>query len=178
MAKTGPVHHLFVDDYEDRLERVWAAAMLAKDDKTQLLNGEDHPFDVLRKEYEELRAESNAAAEAADRAYQIRMVPGGEWREIIKQHPPRTEGDPDVVKADRLAGVNVETVDNDVLYAALVLPDFRDRDDRDGFATWIAETIGDGELKAMVQEAWSLANVARIDPKVLPSLPATKDAKN
>lgn len=191
MPKTGPVHHLFVDDYEDRLNRAYGAVMAAENSKVTLLIGEDHPAVALAEEYRALREEANAAAAAAGRFYQVRLIPRGEWKQLAVAHPVRTEHeDPDEVQADRLAGLNTESVREDLLHAALVQPPAmacqHDQDQGDAICTttnpcsargafdaWILEEISDGEYEAMVQEAWTLANSARLDPKALPSSPTT-----
>lgn len=188
MPKTGPVHHLFVDDYEDRLNQAYGAVVAAEKSKITLLNGEEHPAVTLAGEYTDLRDEANAAAEKANRFYQVRLLPRGEWKLLAAAHPSRLEGDPDDVKADRLAGLNTLDVREDLLHVALVKPaavacehdqvntaEICTSDNpcshRAAYEVWISETIGDGEFEAMVQEAWTLANTARVDPKALPSSP-------
>lgn len=173
MAQTTTVT-LLTGDYPDRLNQLWAAAQAAKDADPELLAGEEHPYDVLAAEYADLKAEAEAEAERQRRKVTLQGVgrkqglPGRpSWRDLKEKHPPRTEGDPDALKQDRLAGVNVETVECDLLYASIVTPEFGSRD---AFDEWEGG-LSEGEFQTVVRRAWDLANVAQTDPKSLPALP-------
>lgn len=173
MAQTTTIH-LMTGDYPDRIRRALAAAKAAESDDTQLLSGEEHPYDVLSREYEELKAEAEKASEEAQRKVTLQAIgrrkgqPGRpSWRELKEAHPPRTEGDPEVVKSDRLAGVNADSVEDDLLWASIVLPKFSSRG---AFDEWV-DDLSEGEFRTLVNRAWRLANVAEADPKSLPALP-------
>jgi hypothetical protein len=160
MAQTTTIH-LLTGDYPDRLNLAFRAAKAAEDDESPLLNGEEHPYDVLSREYAELKAE----AEEAGIAVTLQAIGRKGWRELKANHPPRTEGDADTIKADRLAGVNVATVEDDLVYASVIKPEFSSRG---AYDEW-ADALSEGEFQTILQKAWSLANVAQYDPKSLPA---------
>lgn len=164
MARTTTVH-LLTGDYADRLESLWAAANKAADDKTPRTALEGDPFEELRAEYGALKAEALEAATSVTLTAVGRRV----WRGLKEKHPPRTGDDIDaeVAKGDRLAGVNTDGVEDDLVQASLVDPEFKTRAD---FDDW-ADTLSEGEWQTLVNRAWELANGARLDPKELPSLP-------
>jgi hypothetical protein len=89
------------------------------------------------------------------------------WRGLKEKHPPRVGDsfDPDVVKGDRLAGVDTDAIEDDLVHASLIDPEFKTRAD---FDDW-ADTLSEGEWQQVVIRAWELANGARLDPKELPS---------
>lgn len=152
--------HLLTGDYPDRLNAAYAAAMAAEKDSGPRTLGDDDPFEVLSQEYADLKAE----AEAAGVTVTIQAVGRKGWRELKVKHPPRTEGDPDVIKGDRLAGVNVATVEDDLVYASLAEPEFASRA---AYDEW-ADALSEGEFQTILRRAWELANVAQFDPKSLP----------
>lgn len=171
MAQTKTLH-LLTDDYAERLELLYSAAQAAREvDPGDLLADEDHPYVTLQREHEDLRAEAEAASEAAGRKVILEAVGrrrGREgrpsWRDLKEKHPPRTEGDDDVVKGDRLAGVNVDTVEDDLLYASVTYPP---ASSRGAFDEW-ADGLSEGEFQTLIRAAWRLANIAEFDPKSLP----------
>lgn len=180
MAQTTTIH-LMTGDYPDRIRKALAAAQAAEQDDTPLLGGEEHPYDVLVREYEELKAEAEKASEKAKRKVVLQAIGrrnGQEgrpsWRDLKVAHPPRTEGDPEVVKGDRLAGVNADTVEDDLLYASVIVPKFTSRG---AFDEW-ADGLSEGEFRTLVNRAWRLANVAEADPKSLPALPTRTSGEN
>lgn len=160
MAQTTTIH-LLTGDYPDRLNAAFAAAKAAEKDETPLLNGEDHPYDVLAAEYAELKAE----AEESGISVTLEAIGRKGWRELKQNHPPRTEGDADAIKGDRLAGVNTSTVEDDLVYASVKVPEFSSRG---AYDEW-ADALSEGEFQTILQKAWSLANVAQFDPKSLPA---------
>lgn len=154
---------LLTGDYPDRLNALWQAAQQAKQDETPLLAGELHPYEALRDDYEALKAEAERDG--------VRVVLEGvgrrEWRRLREAHPPRTEGDEDTVKADRTARVNVDTVEDDLVFASLVEPEF---ETREAFDEW-ADALSEGEWQTVLRRSFGLANIAQYDPKALPPLP-------
>lgn len=154
---------LLTGDYPDRLNALFSAAKAAKDDEDdgvpRLLH-EDDPYTTLATEYAELKAE----AEKHGVRVELRAIGRREWRALKVAHPPRTEGDDETVKGDRLAGVNTETVEDDLVHAALTFPEFTSRA---AFDEW-ADTLSEGEFQTVLQAAWRLVNVAQYDPKSLP----------
>ena len=182
MAQTASIT-LLTGDWPDRLNHLWNAAQAAKDDEVTLLAGEEHPYDVLAAEY----AEAKASAEAAGLRVVIKAVGRREWRALKGNHPPRTEGDADAIKGDRLAGVNTETVEDDLTHVSLVEPadkacahDQRMSNvgcssenpctQRADYDRW-ADDLSEGEFQTILRRAWELANVAQFDPKSLPVSP-------
>lgn len=162
MARSTTVH-LLTGDYSDRLEDLWKAALAAADDKTPRTALEADPFETLKAEYDALKAEAIEAGITVD----LVAVGRGVWRKLKEQHPPRVgDGvDAEIVKQDRLAGVNTDSVEDDLVRASLVSPEFKTRAD---FDDW-ADTLSEGEWQQVVIRAWELANGARLDPKELPS---------
>lgn len=159
MAQVTTIY-LLTGDYPDRLQALWNAAVAAEKDNTPLLEGEEHPYEVLRGEHETLKAE----AEAAGIKVTLEAVGRKGWRDLRAKHPMRTEGDPDAIKGDRIAGVNRETVEDDLVYATVIFPDFSSRG---AYDEW-ADELSEGEFQTILNKAWSLANVAQYDPKSLP----------
>jgi hypothetical protein len=154
-----------------RLER---EAEKRADKPTSRRMGESADADLAaaRQAFNDLRAE----AEADGIRVTLKAIGRKEWREIREKHPPRSgEGvDPEVAKQDRLAGVNADTVEDDLVYAALVAPEFKSRD---AFNEWVDE-LPEGDFQAVLQRAWSMVNVARVDPKSLPVSPTLNGATN
>lgn len=159
-----------VGDFPERLDVAYAAAMKAMDDETPLTGLEQHPYEVLKAEYDELCAESREASRAAKTYIVVREVSRGDWRKIKAEHPPRTEGDPEAVKADRVTGMNNDTAEDDLVYAALVEPVFSTRA---AFDEW-ADRLGAGKFAAIAEQAYLLTVGARRDPKSLPALPTPR----
>lgn len=163
MAQTSTIV-LLTGDYAERLSQKAEAAKAAEAFDGPLLAGEEHPRDVIAAEYEALKAEAEAASKEAERTVTLAAVARPAMRELRVKHPARTEGDPDAVKADRIARLNTETVEDDLLYASVVVPKFTSRAQ---FDEW-ADSLSEGEFRTLVKRAWQLANVALIDPKSLP----------
>lgn len=162
MARTTRVV-LLTGDYADRLDAIYRAALDAAKDTTPLLGGETDPAHDLAEEYRALKAE----AEAAGTVVEMAAVGRSRFRDLKAAHPPRTEGDPEAVKADRLAGVDTDSIADDLVHASVTSPAFKSRA---AFDEW-ADTLSEGEWQALVVRAWDLTNGARLDPKDLPASP-------
>lgn len=179
MAQT--LRRVFPDgDYPQRLNDLWAAIESADKDQRNgntpdLLEGEDSPFDELVAQYAALKAEAEADAEEKRRAVTLRAVGRGKWRELKAKHPARTDGDAEEVKGDRLAGVNTDTVGDDLLYASVQEPMFSSRGD---FDEWLDETLTQGEFNILLRDAWGLVNGAQFDPKSPPLSPTRSNGTN
>lgn len=160
-------------DYPQRLKEAWAALDMAVKDEAkgndpELYAGEDSPVEQLAAAYKDLKAEADADAEEKRRVVTLRGVGRRAWRDLKEKHPPRTAGDgvdPEDVKGDRTAGVNTDTVGDDLLYASVTHPDFTSRP---AFDEWLDEW-SEGEYQTLLQDAWALANTAVFDPKSLPA---------
>lgn len=155
----------FTDDYATRLNELRIRAIAAEradDDSGTARVGDDNAeLDAINAEYQALKAE---AVEKA-RKGELRPLGRSEWREIKAKHPPRLDHpDEETVKQDRAAGVNSESVEDDLVYAALVEPEFKTRK---AFEDW-ADTFSAGEWQALVTRAWFLTVGAGPDPKSLP----------
>src|SRR5690606_25362029 len=98
------------------------------------------------------------------------------WRELKEKHPPRTGevASKEEVDADRAAGLNVETASDDLLYAAIVEPEFTSRA---AFDEW-ADALTNGQFTTLVFAAWEHANRARFNPKALPASLTRSSATN
>jgi hypothetical protein len=179
MAQTRTI--TFPDgDYPDRLNAAYAAyneALKAEQtgEAEQLLATEDLASEVLRKEYEALKAEAEVDASEKRRIVTLRALGRTKWRELKKAHPARVEGeggvDAETAKSDRRFGVNMDSIEDDLVFASVTDPKFTSRAD---FDEW-AEDWAEGEWKMLVRSSWSLVNVASIDPKSLPSSPTRSD---
>lgn len=158
-------------DYPTRLSDLYKAATLAADRELEnppkLLNGQLSPAEQLAAEHAALKAEAEADAAEKRRVITMRALGRAKWRELKAKHPARTEGDEDTVKGDSRAGVNTAAVEDDLLYASIVEPEFTSRGD---FDEWLDE-LSEGEFRMLLLDAWRLVNVAQVDPKSLPSLP-------
>lgn len=168
MARTRTIL-LLTGDYADRLNVLYAAAKAAEADKSPRLLGDGDPYLELAAEYEALKAEAEA-----DGLRVVLRDPGRKrFRDLRAKHPPRTgeDVDPDTVKADRLAGMNIDAAEDDLLHISVIEPAFTSRA---GFDEWLDE-LGEGEFQTLLRAAWELVNVAQFDPKSLPPLPTRND---
>ena len=174
MSRTSTIM-LLTGDYADRLNALYAEAMRLErsEDTETLLNGEVSAYERVREQYEALKAE----AEEQGVKVVLRSLGRRAWRDLKVKHPPRLKGaegvDDERAAADRAAGVNVDTVEDDLVYASLIEPEFSSRA---AFDEW-ADDLAEGDFKTIVLRAWSLVNVAAVDPKSLPaSLTRRSDA--
>ena len=161
MARTDKVI-LLTGDYAQRLDALYAQATEALEDETPRTALEGDPYQQLVSDYDALKAEATEAATVVE----MTAVGRKAWRALCEKHPPRTEGEhEDVLTGDRLAGVNTNSVEDDLVYASLTAPTF---DLRSEFDEW-ADSLSEGEWQTLVRKAWELANGARFDPKSLPA---------
>lgn len=162
MARTARVH-LLTDDYAERLSALYGAIVEASGSEerpaTTALEGD--PVAALRNEYDALREE----AEREGVLVELRSVPRSAWRRLREKHPPRTEGDPDDVKGDRMAGVNLSTVEDDLVYASLTFPPMTSRG---AFDEWV-DDLSPGDFQTLLARAFELTTGSRFDPKPLPA---------
>lgn len=159
-------------DYPTRLNAALAAFTAAEQDEQkngpgQLLGGEKSPAEELADEYNALKAEAHDDAAEKRRIITLRALGRKQWRPLKEAHPPRAgEGvDEDTAKGDRLAGVNTDTVEDDLVFASVISPEFANRGE---FDEW-ADDLSEGEWNTLVRDAWRLVNVAQFDPKSLPA---------
>lgn len=168
MSRTSRVL-LLSGDYAERLSALYEAALEAAEHEASESAsgarriGEQSAYTTLRAEHDALREE----AERAGTVVVLKALGRKEWRAIKDKHPPRdaAEHGEDVAKADRLAGVNTESVEDDLVYASLVEPEFSSRA---AFDEWV-DDLSEGEFTTIVNRAWALTNVAMVDPKSLPA---------
>lgn len=156
-------------DYPQRLNQLWAAVEMARRDEEKspppLLEGELLPSEELAEKYQALKDEADADATAKRRVVTLSGVGRRQWRELREKHPPRTDGDPETVKADRVAGVNTDAIADDLLHASVTSPTFTSRAD---FDEWL-DDWSEGEFQTLLRDAWELSNSAAVDPKSLPA---------
>jgi hypothetical protein len=178
MAQTRTI--TFPDgDYPIRLNRAYAAYEDALEDERRgkaetLLATEELASEVLKAEYLALKAEAEEDAREKRRIVTLRALGRSKWRELKKAHPVRVEGDgvdADTAKSDRKLGVNIDSIEDDLVFASVSDPKFASRDE---FDAW-ADDWSEGEWQTLVRASWSLVNVASIDPKSLPSSPTRTD---
>lgn len=154
--------HLLTGDYPDRLDQLEAELSEAMKDAdrgvpTTALEGD--PVAEIDERFKALKAEAREAGTTVVLTAVGRKV----WRELKAKHQPRSgdDVDADVAKQDRNAGVNVDTVEDDLVYASLTEPDFGSRA---AFDEW-ADRLSEGEWQTILVTAWGLANGARLGPK-------------
>lgn len=159
-------------DYPTRLNDALAAFAAAEQDEAKngrgpVLNGQKSPAEQLADEYTALKDEAKADAAEKRRIVTLRALGRKQWRPLKEAHPPRAgeEVDEDTAKGDRLAGVNTDTVEDDLVFASVIEPQFTSRA---AFDEW-ADELSEGEWQTLVRDAWRLVNVAQYDPKSLPS---------
>lgn len=181
---------LLTGDYANRLDHLEAALRLAAADEpaedTSRRAGESDPIAALVAEYEETKAE----AEAAGIVVELQSIGRREWREIREKHPPRSgdDVDPEDARADRRVGVNLDAAEEDVIYHSLVSvtedgETKRYRDDQGRlvvteavFQDWV-DTLTPGDFSILLNRAWDLMNGSR-SPKSLPSSLTRRSAPN
>jgi hypothetical protein len=173
MAQT--IRRVFPDgDYPQRLSALWGAIEAARKDEQDgkspdLLAGEVPPSEQLAGEYQALKAEAEKDAESKQRVVVLRAIGRKAWRDLKVAHPPRLKSetvDEDTATGDRLAGVNADTVEDDLVYASIEEPEFSSRG---AFDEWADTALSEGEFKVLLLDAWSLVNRAQFDPKSLPA---------
>lgn len=158
----------FTGDYGQRLEALESALANARKDRDRAAstNGgvpqtmiETDPVPELEAQLEALYAEAIAEASVVALA----PVKRDAWRKLKEAHPPRSgDGVPDDDrKADAAAGHNVATIDDDLVQASLVEPEFKSRA---AFDEWAGE-LGAGEWQTLVNVAWEITNGIRSVPK-------------
>lgn len=184
---------LLTGDYPQRLEDLKDAAYAARDDKITLYANERHPAEILAEEHEALRIE----AEEAGLVVTLEAVGRKSWRRLKAAHPVRTEPDVDVdtARVDRRAGVNTDTVEDDLLHASVVEPSeykcAHDQPDqsaactvgngcstRAAYTKWAGDDLSEGEFQKVLTIAWGLSQTAAVGPKALPSWQTPSDDEN
>lgn len=166
-------------DYPQRLSEAWAALEAARKDEQDgkalpLLNGELSPVEQLADEYQALKDEADADAAEKRRVVTLRAVGRQVWRDLKVKHPARVKSetvDEETAKGDRLAGVDTDSIGDDLLFASIQDPKFTSRGDYD---EWL-DALSEGEFQTLLTDAWRLVNVAQFDPK---SLPASLSQRN
>lgn len=160
----------------DLLNAHSAAERAEQKNPPTLLAGEDLPSESIAAEYHALKAEAEVDAAEKRRIVTLRALGRKQWRPLREKHPPRVgDGvDEDTVKSDRLAGVNTDSVADDLVFASVIQPVF---ETRSAFDVW-ADELSEGEWQTLVTDAWRLVNVAQYDPKSLPQSRTQSDAAN
>src|SRR5690349_1582050 len=161
-----------VGDFAERLDRAYTAAMDALENEGPTTLLEASPYETLKAEYDALCEESRQASKEARLFIRFGEVSRRAWRELKAANPPRTEGDEESIKADRYLGFNVESGEDDLVFAAIVEPEFSSRKD---FDDW-ADNLGAGKWDAVAKKALEVTLGARANPKSLPASPTQKPA--
>ncbi len=103
----------------------------------------------------------------------LTAVSRSKWKALRAKYPPRTEGvSEDVQKADASYGVNLEAIEDDLLYASVAEPAFTSRAQ---FDEWADDALSAAEFGTLVRVAFELI-VTAPDPKSLPALPTLSSA--
>ena len=156
-------------DFAHRLDVTWKAHGAAEKD------GDAEAAESLRAEYEQIKADAEAEAAASNRVVTLRALSRRKWRDLKAKHPARSgdDVDPADVAADRVYGINVDTAEDDLVYASLSSPKFESRVQ---FDEWADDVLSSAEWHQVVVDALSLAREANFDPKSLPSSVTRSDA--
>lgn len=161
MARTRPVYFWTDEEYE-RISRIAEAVEMASRSEERpastMLDGD--PVAALREQYEAERKAVEDAAKADGRYALLRELGRNAWREVKAKNPPRDDN-----KGDSVLGFNTDTVEDDLVRAAVVEPAFSTDSD---FHTW-AEEQGNSAWALLAATAWELTNGERRDPKPLPA---------
>lgn len=184
---------LLSGDYPQRLLKLAEAVIAARGDKSEMYMNEIHPAETLAEEYEALRVE----AEESGTRVVLDAIGRKVWRRLKAAHPIRTEPDvdADTAKGDRIAGLNAESVEDDLLHASVVEPSeyacTQDQPDQSAacalgnacsgrlaYAKWADDVLSEGEFQQLLKRAWTLSQSAVIDPKALPSWQIPSDDEN
>ena len=192
MART--TRRVFPDgDYADRLAESYSAALEAaeyeaKHGRGTLLEGELSDAERLAESHEALKKKAETDAKKKDRVVLLQAVGRSVWRQLKGAHPARLKGDDvteDEVESDKFAGLNVDTVEDDLIHACLVEPPSmacaRDQrspnlactednpcSNRAKFDEWIGDDLAPGEISTLARDSFNLVNVSKVDPKSLP----------
>lgn len=158
-------------EYMVRLDRAWSALNQALADEkadgdSPRLMTEELPSEVLGREYAALREEAQAEARSERRFVRLEALSRSTLRSLKEKHPPRTEGAEDDVKADRMSGMNIKSVEDDLVYASIIEPEFSSRGD---FDEWADEVLSGGEFEVILQTAWTMAVTGESNPKPRPA---------
>lgn len=156
----------FTEDYGQRLEALETALDLARKDAARG-QGDGAPRTMLEADpVAELEEQLDALyAEALSKATVVTLAPvkRDAWRKLKEAHPPRKGDDvpEDDRKADASQGFNVSTIDDDLVYACVVEPEFKSRA---AFDEWAGE-LAAGEWQTLVNTAWEITVGVRSVPK-------------
>lgn len=181
MAQT--LTRIFPDgDYATRLDEAMEALQAAIKDERDgngltLLAGEEPPSSVLAEEYSAIKAAAEKDAKRKRRVVTLRAIGRSAWRKLKEEHPPRAGGEgiaDEDVETDRRFGVNIDTIEDDLVFASVSEPKFASRA---AFDEW-ADEFSAGEWNVLVMDAFGLVNGARFDPKPPPALPIQRSDKN
>lgn len=163
MAKTWTLY-FYVDDYEDRLATLLSAAQSAERANTGRRVGDGSDYKALIEEFNALRDEAREKA----RKVVVQAISRRAWLKLREDHPPRVEGVSDEVRQrDAMWGINTESVEEDLVYAAVVEPEFKSRA---AFDEWALEELTAAEFGRISQLAFKAISDAP-DPKSLRALP-------
>lgn len=157
-------------DFLERLADLAAAVDAALEDERQesgstrpLKGGESHDSTQLKREWVALKAKADEDARGKKRAGTLRAPGRAVWRRLKHEHPARTEGAPkEALYADQIAGVNTETIADDLVFACLSEPKFESREQ---FDEWLDETLTEAEFRTLLGECWALVSLAPMSPK-------------
>lgn len=164
MARTSTII-LLTGDYAERLDALYAEAVKADEasGRGNRRTADKRRYEKLRADFEELKAE----AEESGIKVVIQALDRRKSKELKKKYPPRTDGDPVELKADRSLSLNVEAAEEDLVAWSVVYPEFASRE---AFDEW-AWSLSEADYRAVANRAWDVYTTVRTDPKSLPPLP-------
>lgn len=165
---------IYTGDYPTRLLKLAKALEFALTDEaseapasTTALEGSAST--QIRTQIDELKVEAREKGHLIE----VKALGRNAWRDLREKHPPRRTGDPSAteaeIEADQSQGVNLVTIEEDLLHAALVFPEFASRA---AFDEWLAgDPVTPGEWTSAVTAAWGLTHGRPFDPAVIPASP-------
>lgn len=118
---------VYTGDYLDRIrhleQRARAAEEAANNGPAVTLDESPEYLDIAR-EHDELVAEAEESAVHIV----VQALPRGEWKKLVSEHPPRTEGGERIVAGDAALGVNEDTFKDALVPASVTSHDRADVD--------------------------------------------------
>lgn len=156
-------------DYKERLDALEREAAALEEQAEPRRFGESGEYGRKVAEFEALKKEA-----LADALVVVLQEPTrSEWKELKAKYPPRAEPK-DAHDIDVMWGVNVEDVEDDLLYACVIEPHFTTRA---AFDEW-ADGLAPAKFNACARTAFTEFVMAAPDPKSRAALPTLSSGEN
>ncbi|GAB2951869.1 hypothetical protein GCM10027280_45320 [Micromonospora polyrhachis] len=110
----------------------------------------------LREVAERIEALRSAMADSTVE-FRLRAIPGNRWQAFLDQHPPRRDGDGNVVARDRALGVNIDEFFPALVRRCLVSPVLDDEDWTALFGSdEVDGALSDRQCDQLFDVAWAI----------------------